>query len=167
MAKAFNSLGKELSLTSNADTGLRPTGRYSGDNPVTVSQAHPPVRYRNLESPDSTISEVALDGYYYFTVEMGGDSDRAERELPGPGAARRRRGRPGVGRAGVRRGGGRRVSEPADTPEQDRPPRLGDADLDRRSLSPRGRWSPVGCCSSLLVAGRDLRRASAPAVAGG
>ena len=73
-----------LSVTSNADTGLRPTGRYSGDQPVTVSQAHPPVRFRNLESPDSTINQVAFDGFYYFTVEMGGDSTAADENFQAP-----------------------------------------------------------------------------------
>ena len=51
---------------------------------MTVSQGHPPVRFRNLESADSTINQVAFDGYYYFTVEMGGDSTRANENFQAP-----------------------------------------------------------------------------------
>ncbi len=83
-AKGFSPLGKELSLSSSSETGVRPSGRYNGDQPVTVAQAHPPVHYRNLESPDASISQVALDGYYYVTVEMGGDPNRAHENFQAP-----------------------------------------------------------------------------------
>ncbi len=83
-ARAFNPLGKELSLSSNSETGMRPTGRYNGDKPVTVSQGHPPVRVLNIGSPDSTINGVAFDGYYYFTVEMGGDPTPASEDFQAP-----------------------------------------------------------------------------------
>lgn len=83
-ATAFNALGKELGTTSNSENEVRPTGRYNGEAPVSLTQAPPPVRFRNVESPTSEVSEASLDGYYYFTVEMGGDSDAAAEQFAAP-----------------------------------------------------------------------------------
>lgn len=83
-ATAFNALGKELGTTSNSENEVQPTGRYDGDAPVTLTQAPPPVRFRNVESPSSQVRESSLDGYYYFTVEMGGDSDLAAEQFAAP-----------------------------------------------------------------------------------
>lgn len=83
-ATAFNALGKELATTSNSANGVRPTGRYNGDDPVPLTQAQPPVRFRNVESPSSRINDSSLDGYYYFTLEMGGDSDLAAEQFAAP-----------------------------------------------------------------------------------
>ena len=83
-ARAFNALGALLAPTSNPDTGATPSGRYNGDKPVTITEAYPPVRLRNLVPFDSEITENAIAGDYYFTIEMGGGSDRAEERFAAP-----------------------------------------------------------------------------------
>ena len=75
----FSPLGRELDVTSNSATGVRYHGRYSGKRPVTLTQAHPPVHFRNVEASRSNINQNALAGYYYFTVEMGGVDKDEER----------------------------------------------------------------------------------------
>ncbi len=78
-SQTFSALGTDLDLTSNSATGARPNGTYTGERPVTLTQAHPPVRYRNVESSYSAINQNALAGYYYFTIEMGAGNDEDQR----------------------------------------------------------------------------------------
>ncbi len=84
LARTFNTLGTELNIAFNSATGVSPAARYNGERPVTLTQAHPPVRYRNAESLDSRIKQNSLAGYYYFTVEMGRDNDRAAEQFAAP-----------------------------------------------------------------------------------
>jgi Ca-activated chloride channel family protein len=83
-AQAFNPLGAQLSETFNSTTGVRGSGFYNGTEPATFTAAQPPVRYRNLEENSSEIRRSALAGYYYFTVEMGGDPDPASEQFQAP-----------------------------------------------------------------------------------
>ena len=83
-AGAFNAIGKKLGSTDNSATGARSNGRYNGDDPITLTSGHAPVRYRNIEPSDTDINSNSIAGYYYFTVEMGGDSDRSTERFQAP-----------------------------------------------------------------------------------
>jgi Ca-activated chloride channel family protein len=83
-ANAFNPLGAKLTESFDSAKGVQGSGFYNGDRPLTVTAAHPPVRWRNLESTDSDVQRSSVAGYYYFTLEMSGDSDRASERFQAP-----------------------------------------------------------------------------------
>ena len=81
---AFNPLGKQLSATLNLDAGVQNSGRYNGSDPLGLTSAHAPVRYRNLETYENEARLDATAGFYYFTLEMGKDPDPAAERFAAP-----------------------------------------------------------------------------------
>ena len=83
-AGTYNPLGAKLTESYSSANGVRGSGFYSGDEPLTVTAANPPVRWRNLESTDINLRRSSVAGHYYFTLEMGGDTDRADERFQAP-----------------------------------------------------------------------------------
>lgn len=71
---AFNPLRQPLLASSNSDTGVTSSGRFSGDNPYTLTAAFIPVRQRNVEPIGGAINQNAMAGDYFFSIEMGAAS---------------------------------------------------------------------------------------------
>lgn len=82
--RGFSALGQALPNSFDADAGIRDSGRYDGTDPVTLTNSQMPVRLRNIESTSSEARANVVAGDYYFTVEMGGDSERADERFAAP-----------------------------------------------------------------------------------
>jgi Ca-activated chloride channel family protein len=83
-AGAFNPLGARMNESFNGDTGVNGSGFYNGEKPLTLTAAQPPVHYRNIESSDGQLRRSSIAGTYWFTLEMGGDSDRTDERFQAP-----------------------------------------------------------------------------------
>lgn len=82
--RGFSALGQGLPNSFDADAGVNDSGRYSGTDPVTLTNSQVPVRLRNIESTASEARANVVAGDYYVTLAMGGDSDRADERFAAP-----------------------------------------------------------------------------------
>lgn len=72
----FRIVGPDREVVSQSGSSY-----YSG-NPDSLNVSSVPVRYRNSESKDTTVSQTVLPGYYYIGLYMEPDVDDPYFELP-------------------------------------------------------------------------------------
>ncbi|WP_101524002.1 vWA domain-containing protein [Nocardioides houyundeii] len=67
---SYSGLGQRLTQVNEPDKGVRSSEFYNGGEPRLLTAVVPPIRVRNVESPQPGVRTLIQDGYQYFALGM-------------------------------------------------------------------------------------------------